>query len=86
MGAILIVDDRSINRKFLAALLGYASHTVVEAVDGNEALAIARRSCPDLIITDLMMPVMDGLELTKLLRADAATADIRWCSTRRRIV
>ena len=76
MSAILVVDDRSINRTFLAALLGYAGHTVVEAVDGSEALSLARRSRPDLIITDLKMPVMDGLELGRLLRADSATADI----------
>ncbi len=76
MGAILVVDDRSINRKFLAALLGYAGHTVVEAADGNEALSIAQRNRPQLIITDLIMPVMDGVELVNQLRADPATADI----------
>jgi diguanylate cyclase (GGDEF)-like protein/PAS domain S-box-containing protein len=76
MATVLVVDDHSINRKFLAALLGYAGHTVVEAADGKEASAIAQRSRPDLIITDLIMPAMGGLELTRRLRTDPATADI----------
>ena len=69
MATILVVDDRSINREFLAALLGYAGHRVLEAADGSEALASAQRDAPALIITDLMMPVMDGLELAATLRA-----------------
>lgn len=76
MSTILVVDDRSINRKFLAVLLGDAGHTVLEAEDGNEALTTARRSRPDLIITDLKTPVMDGLQLTKHLHDATATADI----------
>jgi len=76
MARILVVDDRSINREFLAMLLGYAGHEVVEAADGNEALACVRTSPPDLVITDLMMPIMDGAELTRRLRDDPATAAI----------
>src|SRR6186713_2092118 len=76
MALILVVDDRSINREFLAALLGCVGYDVLEAPDGNEALALAGRERPDLVITDLMMPVMDGLELTNRLRANPATAPI----------
>lgn len=70
MAKILIVDDRPVNREFLAALLGYAGHTVLEAADGAEALAIARADSPDLIISDILMPTMDGIELVKRLDAD----------------
>lgn len=76
VATVLIVDDRAINREFLAVLLGYAGHMVTEAADGREALACVKASRPALIITDLMMPEMDGLELTRTLRADPATADI----------
>lgn len=73
MAMILVVDDRPLNREFLATLLGYYQHTVVEAIDGVEALERVREQQPDLIITDLLMPNMDGEELTRRLRADPAT-------------
>ena len=51
-------------------LLGYSGHRLVEAEDGTQALAIARREHPDLIITDILMPVMDGYEFARRLRED----------------
>jgi diguanylate cyclase (GGDEF)-like protein len=74
MAKILIVDDRAINREFLATLLGYVGHAVVEAVDGVEALASARREYPDLIITDVLMPNMDGVELADHVHDDPSIA------------
>lgn len=76
MAKILIVDDRAINLEFLSSLLEVCGHEVSEAVNGSDALNVLSRQTPDLIITDLMMPVMDGLELARCLRADAATASI----------
>ncbi|HEY2396995.1 MAG TPA: EAL domain-containing protein [Rudaea sp.] len=76
MATILVVDDRSINREFLFHLLGYSGYVVDVAADGNEALACVRHNRPDLIIADVVMPAMDGLELTSRLRADPSTADI----------
>ncbi len=76
MATILIVDDNAINREFLAALMVYAEHSVMHAGNGIEALAAVSSQRPDLIITDLMMPLMDGLELVQQLRADSATASI----------
>lgn len=51
-------------------LLGYSGHRLVEAEDATRALAIARREHPDLIITDILMPVMDGYEFARQLRED----------------
>src|SRR5580765_8519705 len=74
MSCILAIDDRPINRQFLVSLLGYGGHTVLEAADGEEGLQIARQSQPDLIITDIKMPRMDGYEFVDLLRQDAKIA------------
>jgi diguanylate cyclase (GGDEF)-like protein len=74
MATILVVDDRAINREFLATLLGYVGHEVIEAADGNEALATARARRPDLIVTDVLMPNMDGVELADHVHDDPAIA------------
>jgi diguanylate cyclase (GGDEF)-like protein len=75
MPTILAVDDRAINREFLATLLGYVGYEILEAADGAEALEIARAHRPDLIITDVLMPVMDGVELAGLVHDDPTIAD-----------
>gem|GEM_PF-1229584 len=74
MAAILVVDDRAINREFLATLLGFVGHEVTEAADGVEALASARANRPDLILTDVLMPNMDGVELADRVHDDPAIA------------
>jgi len=70
MSCILTIDDRPINRQFLASLLGYAGHQVLEAADGEEGLTMVRQSHPDLIITDIKMPNMDGYEFVDRLRKE----------------
>src|SRR6476646_2963088 len=75
MAKILVVDDRAINREFLSTLLGYVGHAVIEAIDGVEALDLARREHPDLIITDVLMPNMDGVELADRVHDDPTIAD-----------
>ena len=74
MSCILAIDDRPLNRQFLVSLLGYGGHTVMEAADGEEALRIVHQSHPDLIITDIKMPKMDGYEFVNRLRQDADVA------------
>jgi len=69
MAKILIIDDREINRRFLTTLLGYEHHDLREASDGAEGLGIAREQRPDLIISDVLMPTMDGYEFVRRLRA-----------------
>lgn len=72
MSLILAIDDLPINRQFLVSLLGYGGHTVLEASSGAEGLAIVRKDHPDLIITDVKMPVMDGYEFVTELRKEPA--------------
>jgi diguanylate cyclase (GGDEF)-like protein/PAS domain S-box-containing protein len=76
MKTILIVDDRVINLEFLAMLLDYAGYRVVRSADGAQALAMARLELPALVISDIAMPVMDGMELVQQLKADPATKAI----------
>jgi PAS domain S-box-containing protein len=76
MATILIVDDLAANRKFLLTLLSSQGHRLIEAADGREALASARAEHPDLVITDVLMPVMDGYELVRQLRLDPTTSKI----------
>ena len=77
MATILIVDDQTANRELVGTLVRYAGHTALEATDGSEALEMVRKMRPDLVVCDLLMPVMDGYDFVRALRADAATADTR---------
>ncbi len=74
VATILVVDDRSTNREFLSTLLGNAGHRLLEADDGAGGLAVARAERPEVIISDILMPTMDGYEFVRRLRADAALA------------
>ena len=73
MATILVVDDRVADRLFLVTLLGYGGHRILEAGDGAAALSLMRAHAPDLVVTDLLLPVMDGFELMRQLRADPAS-------------
>ena len=76
MTTILVADDRPLNRAYLVALLSYSGHRVVEASDGAEALALAEAERPRLVITDMIMPGMDGLELVLRMKAEPKLAGI----------
>jgi len=67
---ILIVDDNEANRDILATRLKANGYALLQAGDGEEALAIARREKPDLILLDIMMPKIDGVEVCRQLKAD----------------
>ena len=74
--SILILDDRATDRELLATLLGHAGYSVSEASTGDEALALARADQPDLVITDVLMPVMNGYEFVRRLRSHPDTDGI----------
>ena len=59
---ILVVDDIQANRKLLQAKLGHEYFQVITAANGQEAVDMAREASPDIILLDVMMPVMDGFE------------------------
>ena len=67
---ILVVEDTEDNRQILRDLLSMAGYDMVEAHDGAEGVAKAAEHKPDLILMDIQMPVMDGYEATRLLKAD----------------
>ena len=68
MANILAVDDSVSMRQMVAFTLKSAGHSVIDAEDGKHALDIARQQAFDLVLTDVNMPVMDGLNLTRELR------------------
>ena len=76
MAKILVADDHRGNRAALAALLESVGHEVLTAEDGRDALAKAREESPELVISDVLMPLMDGYELARRLKLDPATAAI----------
>ena len=76
MANILIVEDELMSRNMLELSLQQAGHGVVCAADGIEALATAKQHCPDLIITDVMMPMMDGFELCRQCKADSTLKQV----------
>jgi CheY-like chemotaxis protein len=76
MPRILVVDDEPDQRVLLRRILRGAGHDVVEAEHGLAALGVIRESPPDLLVTDMMMPVMTGPELIRRVRAEPAMAGI----------
>jgi diguanylate cyclase (GGDEF)-like protein len=73
---ILVADDHRANRDALGALLEAAGHYVLTAPDGEEALRLAIEHSPELVISDVLMPQMDGYELTRRLKLEPATAGL----------
>jgi len=73
---ILIVDDNPTNLKLVRVLLGGEGYAVRTAMNAAEALAEIAKRPPRLILMDIQLPGMDGLALTRMLKADAATRDI----------
>jgi CheY-like chemotaxis protein len=74
---VLIVDDNLSNLKLVRILLAAEGYDVRTATDATEALDAIREARPRLILMDIQLPGMDGLQLTRNLRADPATRDIR---------
>ena len=73
---ILVVDDNDDNRELLNLFLSDTGYVVVEARNGLEAIATASKSSPDLILMDLLMPVMDGFAAVRVIRQTAEISEI----------
>jgi len=71
MATVLVVDTNPADRRWYTTLLGNFGYRLLEAGDGTQALEMARTELPDLIITDILMPNMDGFTLVRRLRAEA---------------
>ena len=73
---VLHIEDNEYNRKIVRQLLSRTTFRLLEAADGEEGLAVAQRELPDLILMDVQLPKLSGLDATRLLRADPRTAKI----------
>ena len=71
---ILYVEDNDLNRKIVRDLLRRTSYRLIEAADGEAGMTVAREQRPDLILMDLQLPKVSGIEATRALRAEPATA------------
>jgi two-component system cell cycle response regulator DivK len=76
MKQILVVEDTADNRQILRDLLTSAGYALIEAMDGGAGVAAAIEHLPDLILMDIQLPVLDGYEATRRIKAHAATAKI----------
>ncbi len=76
MARILVVDDNETNRKLVSATLRFEGHEPAEALDGFDGLTCARESRPDLIISDILMPSMDGYEFVRKLREEVGLREV----------
>jgi two-component system, cell cycle response regulator DivK len=76
MPTILVVEDNDASRDALARRLQRRGYEIVLAVDGQQAVSVARSAKPDLILMDLGLPIIDGWEATRQLKADTATQHI----------
>jgi two-component system cell cycle response regulator DivK len=76
MAKILLVEDNEMNRDMLSRRLQRKGYEVVIAVDGGEGVAMAHSQAPDLILMDMSLPVLDGWEATRKLKAAPETAGI----------
>lgn len=73
---ILLVEDHEDNRNIYRTILEHFGYTVLIATDGREGLRVARERKPDLILMDIAIPLVDGLQATRTLKSDPETAEI----------
>jgi two-component system cell cycle response regulator DivK len=76
MSLILIVEDNPRNMKLVRDVLQVKGHTTLEATTAEEGIALAKEKLPELVLMDIQLPGMNGIQALRVLRADAATAKI----------
>jgi len=77
MTTVLVVEDNPLNLKLAEVILNRGGYSVLTARDGESGLQMVRDRCPALVVLDVQMPGMDGLAVTRTLRADPATAQVK---------
>lgn len=73
---VLVVDDAPLNRKLIRTILTMRKIRVIEAADAEQAFGLIREQRPDLVLMDLQLPGLNGLEATRVLKSDPETVDI----------
>ena len=76
MAKILLVEDNEVNRDMLSRRLIRKGFELVMAIDGEQGVAMARSEAPELILMDMSLPILDGWEATRQIKADPATRSI----------
>ncbi|MFN6995889.1 MAG: response regulator [Aquincola tertiaricarbonis] len=76
MARILVIEDHAVNLALMTYLLKAYQHEVIGAIDGEQGLALARESVPDLVLLDVELPGMSGIDVARALRADVRTAHV----------
>lgn len=74
--SVLVVDDEPMTRNLLRMMLSYAGYRIYEAEDGVDALEKIKQYTPDIVILDVMMPNMDGIDVCKQIRQDKSTVEL----------
>ena len=75
--SILVIDDHAVNLKLVSDLLELEGYVVIRCSDAESAIELLKNNLPDLILMDIALPGIDGLQLTRIIKADHRTRDIK---------